>query len=197
MKFENKLYALLFIILIALSNSIFANDFNRNEQKDFFCKIEKFDNCFFTGKCSKQDYIYKINYFDAFTRSKSVWTNQLYNYIPKLYTENNNNKKITMYNGFYLYQLSIRYVFAKSEWLSWFKNKTGISYQHPQNIFTNNKECGSETFNKYLSLPLPEDADLQTCFFNYQIINSKCVPYDREFNKKIFCKATENCEIKL
>ncbi|WP_239375226.1 hypothetical protein [Snodgrassella gandavensis] len=86
-------------------------------------------------------------------------------------------------------------MFAKFDWLSWYKEKTGISYKYPQNIFTNKQECGSKTFNKYLSLPLPQDADFQTCFFNYQIINSKCVPDDKEFDKKLFCKSAQGCEI--
>jgi hypothetical protein len=190
-------YVLELILLLVISSSLSAKDFDIKEQRDFFCKLEKYDNCFFTGKCLKQDYINYTDYFSRMTEINSNWVNDLYKYIPKIYKvkEYDKKSKIIIYDGFQLSELSISYIFAKSDWLFWYKHKTGISHKYPQNIFANNRECGSKTFNKYLSLPLPQDADLQTCFFNYQISNSKCVPDDKEFRKKIFCRSVQECEI--
>ncbi|WMY91022.1 hypothetical protein [Snodgrassella communis] len=51
-------------------------------------------------------------------------------------------------------------------------------------------------FKKYLSLPIPEDADVETCFFNYEIDDPWCKPDDKPLIKNLFCKSGERCEIK-
>jgi hypothetical protein len=58
----------------------------------------------------------------------------------------------------------------------------------------NNKACGTKMFKKYLSLP--EDADVETCFFNYEIDDPWCKPDDKPLIKNLFCKSGERCEIK-
>ena len=84
---------------------------------------------------------------------------------------------------------------AKYNWLTKFKHKTRISYQSPKNIFIGKEsdECGAKIFNKYLSLPLSEDADFLTRIIHYQFIWS-CLGYDKELSKNLFCQlGNSNC----
>lgn len=53
----------------------------------------------------------------------------------------------------------------------------------------------NKMFDKYLSLPLPEDADLLTCIIHYQYIY-RCIPNDKELIKNLFCTlGSKNCKI--
>lgn len=94
--------------------------------------------------------------------------------------------------------MSISYIDGKYNWLTWFKQKTGISHESPKKIFSDNKpdQCGTKMFDKYLSLPLPEDADLLTCIIHYQYIY-RCIPNDKELIKNLFCStsSSQNCKI--
>ena len=78
---------------------------------------------------------------------------------------------------------------AKYNWLTKFKHKTGISYQSPKNIFTGKKsdQYDAKRFNKYLLLPVPEDADLLTCIILYRFICSY-LGYDKKLSENLFCQ---------
>ncbi|ORF42128.1 hypothetical protein [Snodgrassella alvi] len=102
-----------------------------------------------------------------------------------------------IYDGTFVSNLAYAYIDLKYKWLSWYKNNTGISYKKPKDIFLKNKgACGVKMFGKYLSLPLPEDADVKTCFFNYRINDPWCQPDDKILMKNLFCQSGKECEIK-
>lgn len=45
----------LIILLIFFNKSIFAKQISIKEQQEFFCKLEQYDQCFYTGKCDYKD----------------------------------------------------------------------------------------------------------------------------------------------
>ncbi|WP_239423806.1 hypothetical protein [Snodgrassella communis] len=191
----------LLILFLIIQNSIFAKNFDIKEQQKFFCQLEKFDQCFYTGKCSLKELKNYTDYFDKITEHSYYWINKIYDRIPQILVKNNDlklNEKVLTYNSVRVFYLSGAYIDGKYSWLTWFKHKTGISYEFPQNIFTKNEsqQCGEKMFDKYLSLPLPEDADLLTCIIHYEFISPSCLPRDKELEEKLFCnRGGLNCQI--
>jgi hypothetical protein len=191
----------LLILFLIIPNSIFAKNFDIKEQQKFFCQLEKFDQCFYTGKCSPKKLKKYTDYFDKLTEHSYHWINKIYDGIPQILIKENylkSNKKILTYNSARVFFLSGAYIDGKYSWLTWFKHKTGISYEYPKSIFTKNEsnQCGKKMFDKYLSLPLPEDADLLTCIIHYQFISPSCLPQDKELQEKLFCNLGDlDCQI--
>lgn len=183
----------LLISILIIQNPLFAREFDIKEQQNFFCKLEKFDQCFYTGNCSLRQLKKYTDYFDKITEHNYESVSDIYDTIPKILVKEidiTTNKKIFTYDSVKVFNLSVAYVAGKYSWLTWFKQKTGISYESPKKIFTENKpdQCGTKMFDKYLSLPLPEDADLMTCIIHYQYSSPFCYPRDKELQKNLFCK---------
>ena len=192
---------LIFVLVFIAERPVQAEDFDIREQKKFFCQLEKYDQCFYTGKCTSDEYKNYTDYFDKVTDYSYDQIVDIYNLIPKIYrkekkiSESGLKRNILEYDSAYLFDISNIYMKGKYNWLTWFKHKTGISHQSPKSIFTEKEsdECGAKMFNKYLSLPLPEDADLLTCIIHYQFIWS-CLGYDKELSKNLFCQlGNSNC----
>lgn len=191
----------LLISILIIQNPLFAREFDIKEQQNFFCKLEKFDQCFYTGKCSPKKFKKYTKYFDKITEHSYKGVSSIYKNIPNLLVKKRDyksNKQILEFNSSYVFSLSISYIDGKYNWLTWFKQKTGISYESPKKIFSDNKpdQCGTKMFDKYLSLPLPEDADLLTCIIHYQYIY-RCIPNDKELINNLFCStsSSQNCKI--
>lgn len=203
MLIQSKEIFLLITLLIVLNKSIFAKQISVKEQQDFFCQLEKYDQCFYTGKCDYKDYVNYTNYFMKITGDIKQNAKYLYDKLPQIYEWAHYEKlnevfpQYLIFNGSDVHNLARAYIDLKYKWLSWFKNNTGISYKNATDIFLkNNKACGTKMYKKYLSLPLPEDADVETCFFNYEIDDPWCKPDDKPLIKNLFCKSGERCEIK-
>lgn len=193
----------LIILLMVFNKSIFAKQISIKEQQEFFCKLEQYDQCFYTGKCDYKDYVNYTDYFIKITGDINQNAKSLYDKLPKIYEWAGNDElsenfpHYIIYDGTFVSNLAYAYIDLKYKWLSWYKNNTGISYKKPKDIFLKNKgACGVKMFGKYLSLPLPEDADVETCFFNYRINDPWCQPDDKILMKNLFCQSGKECEIK-
>lgn len=192
---------LLCISLIVLSEASLARNFDIKQQKHFFCLLEKYNQCFYSGQCSQKEYIKYTNYFNNLIEYNSDAGIELYKEIPKIYEKSEDhqdqNNKGSQLKNFYIGRLLLHYGEAKYDWLNWFNNQTGISYQKPKNIFSfyEQNRCGAKMFKKYLSLSLSENAAEKTCFMNKSFVIPDCEFTDIVLRRKLFCKYVENCDL--
>ena len=75
----------LIILLMVFNKSIFAKQISIKEQQEFFCKLEQYDQCFYTGKRDYKDYVNYTDYFIKITGDINQNAKSLYDKLPDIY----------------------------------------------------------------------------------------------------------------
>ena len=84
---------LIFVLVFIAERPVQAEDFDIREQKKFFCQLEKYDQCFYTGKCTSDEYKNYTDYFDKVTDYSYDQVVDIYNLIPKIYRKEKKRKE--------------------------------------------------------------------------------------------------------
>ena len=145
------------------SAGVFAEEWSDAKIKTFFCDLEKYEKCIPDVDCSNEQLkSYSIVLMDYYYPS-DYWRNA---FLKELNNSNFRKKR---------WVFDVNLIMYKYQLLSWFKKETSISIFNQINIFDQN-ECGVNSYNSYVSRPLPEDADFVECLQYYHFDNQQCVP---------------------